>query len=39
MPIGPAHKRQRSKNWFMLAVLLAWVAAVYYLAIIKIGGV
>lgn len=38
MPIGPAHKRQRSKNLFLLGVLLLFVAGLFYLTILKISG-
>jgi hypothetical protein len=38
MPIGPAHKRQRAKNYFLLAVLLAVAATFFYLTILKIRG-
>lgn len=36
MPLGEAHRRQRQKNFFLLGVLLALVAALYYLAILKL---
>ena len=38
MPIGEAHKRQRAKNFFLLGVLLALVAGLFYLSIIKVTG-
>ena len=38
MPIGPAHKRQRSKNWFLFGVLFALVGGLYYLTLLKIRG-
>lgn len=38
MPIGPAHKRQRAKNRFLLVVLLAIVSTFYYLTMLKIRG-
>lgn len=38
MPVGPAHKRQRAKNYFLLAVLLAIVGLFYYLTMLKIRG-
>lgn len=38
MPVGPAHKRKRAKNYFLLAVLLLIVATFYYLSILKIRG-
>ena len=38
MPIGPAHKRQRSKNYFLLGVLVALIAGLFYLTMIKIRG-
>lgn len=38
MPHGPAHKRQKVKNFFLLAILLAVVALFYFLTIVKITG-
>ena len=38
MPIGPAHKRQRAKNYFLLLVLLLLVGTFFYLSILKISG-
>ncbi len=38
MPIGPAHKRQRGKNLFLLGILLTLVALFYYLTMLKIRG-
>ena len=38
MPIGPAHKRQRAKNFFLLAVLFAIVGLFYTLTMLKIRG-
>lgn len=38
MPIGPAHKRQRAKNFFMLGILLSIVGLFYYLTMLKIRG-
>lgn len=38
MPIGNAHRRQRGKNYFALAVLITLVAGLYYLAILKLSG-
>ncbi len=38
MPKGPAHDRQRSKNWFALSVLVLLVAGLYYLTMLKMGG-
>jgi hypothetical protein len=38
MPIGPAHKLKHSKNLFALAVLIAVVGGLYYLAILKMSG-
>lgn len=37
-PRSSTHVRQRSKNLFMLAVLLALVACFFYLSILKAGG-
>lgn len=39
MPQGPAHKRQRGKNRFLLAVLIAIVTLFYFLTMAKIRGV
>ena len=38
MPIGETHKRQRAKNFFLFGVLVALVAGLFYLSIIKITG-
>ena len=38
MPLGPAHQRQRAKNYFLLLVLLLVVATFFYLSILKISG-
>jgi len=38
MPIGPAHKRQRAKNFLLLAILVAMVGMFYYLTVLKIQG-
>lgn len=38
MPIGPAHKRQRAKNYLLLAILLTIVAVFYSLTMLKIRG-
>ena len=38
MPKGEAHRRQRGKNYVLLAILLALVAGFYYLTIVKIQG-
>jgi hypothetical protein len=38
MPKGPAHDRQRSKNWFAFGVLAVLVAGLYYLTMLKMGG-
>jgi len=38
MPIGPAHRRQRGKNYFLLAVLFALVGGMFYLSVLKIRG-
>ena len=39
MPRSSTHVRQRGKNLFFLAVLLAFAGGLYYLAILKISGV
>lgn len=38
MPHGPAHDRQRSKNYFALVALLLLVAGLFYLTILKVSG-
>lgn len=38
MPLSDTHRRKRSKNYFALAVLLAFVAGLFYLTTLKIGG-
>lgn len=38
MPHGPAHKRQRGKNYFVLAILVGMVAMFYFLTVVKIRG-
>ena len=38
MPLSDTHKRKRAKNYFALAVLLAFVAGMYYLSMLKTGG-
>jgi hypothetical protein len=38
MPHGPAHKRQRGKNRFLLVVLVSIVALFYFLTMVKIRG-
>ena len=38
MPRGEVHRRQRNKNLVFLAILLAMVAGLFYLTILKIRG-
>lgn len=38
MPISETHKRQRAKNFFLLGVLVALAAGLFYLSIIKVSG-
>ena len=32
------HRRQRAKNWALLAALLAFVAVVYLVSLVRMGG-
>lgn len=36
MPIGPAHRRQASKNWLLFALLIVLVGAIYSIAIVRV---
>ena len=38
MPHHSRHSEQRSKNWTLLAILLLFIAVVYGLTLIKVGG-
>lgn len=38
MPVSETHRRKRAKNYFALAVLLVFVAGLFYLSMIKMGG-
>lgn len=38
MPISETHRRKRNKNYFALALLLAFVAGLFYLSMLKVGG-
>lgn len=38
MPHEHAHKRQKRKNWFLFAVLMALVGVFYYVTILKVTG-
>jgi len=38
MPLSETHRRKRSKNYFALAVLVAFVAGLFYLTMLKVGG-
>lgn len=39
MPISDTHRRKRAKNYFALAVLVLFVAGLFYLTTLKFGGV
>lgn len=36
MPIASTHRKQRQKNWVLLAILLAIISSIFYLTIIRI---
>lgn len=38
MPLSDTHRRKRAKNLFALIVLLLFVAGLYYLSMLKMGG-
>lgn len=38
MPLSDTHRRKRQKNYFALAVLLLFVAGMFYLSMLKTGG-
>lgn len=38
MPLSDTHRRKRAKNWFALVVISLFVAGLYYLTILKMGG-
>ena len=38
MPLSETHRRKRAKNYFALAVLLVFVAGMFYLSMLKTGG-
>ena len=38
MPIGKKHKEQRGKNFLLLGVLIAFLAIIYYVTVLKLGG-
>lgn len=38
MPTGEIHTRKRLKNWAMLAAILAWVALIWAVAMIRMAG-
>lgn len=38
MPIGPAHTQKRKKNLVLMLILLAMVAGLFYLTMLKIQG-
>ena len=37
MPINEEHKRKKSKNYILLAILVAVMAMFYYISVLKIG--
>jgi hypothetical protein len=39
MPIGETHRRKRGKNFFALGVLLVFIGGLFYLTMLKVGGV
>jgi hypothetical protein len=39
MPPSDTHRRKRAKNYFALAVLLLFVAGLFYLTTLKVTGV
>ncbi len=39
MPISSTHQRKRAKNLFALAVLVVFVAGLFYLTTLKFGGI
>lgn len=39
MPISETHRRKRTKNFFALAVLVVFVAGLFYLTTLKVTGV
>jgi hypothetical protein len=38
MPLSDTHRRKRSKNFFALAVLVLFVAGLFYLTTLKVTG-
>ena len=38
MPLSDTHRRKRSKNYFALAVLVLFVAGLFYLTTLKVTG-
>lgn len=38
MPLSETHRRKRAKNYFALALLTAFVAGLFYLTMLKVGG-
>lgn len=38
MPHASTHIKQRKKNWVMLAILVAVVAGLFTMTLIKVGG-
>jgi hypothetical protein len=38
MPRGPAHEKQKSKNYAVLLALLAFVAIVFFVSMIRMKG-
>lgn len=38
MPLSEVHRRKRSKNYFALAMLLLFVAGMFYLSMLKMSG-
>lgn len=38
MPLSDIHRRKRGKNYFSLAVIVAFIMGLFYLTMLKVGG-
>jgi hypothetical protein len=38
MPLSDIHKRKRTKNYFILAAIMAWIALIWIVTMVKIAG-
>ncbi len=38
MPLSDIHRRKRGKNFFALAVIIAFIMGLFYLTMLKVGG-